>query len=163
MTPPPSPKRRKLRLLRAGDLPSDATLLIRATPASVDAAVTDLAAGALDSAEIYEVELPDGRRVSLYAVSVFSRPGGADPNELLRRFPRAPCYLEASVAAVRSAGFAVLPTGATPEHYDILLVGSGAPVRVSPSMAELTSAARRLVEVCGEMRPNPSYAGGVYG
>ncbi|MGH7490532.1 MAG: hypothetical protein ACREMY_33715, partial [bacterium] len=64
--PPPSPRRRKLRMLRAEGPPNDATLLIRATPASVDAAVVDLVDSAFDSGDVYEVELPGGARVALY-------------------------------------------------------------------------------------------------
>lgn len=84
MTLPPSPRRRKLRMLRAAALPFERTVVIRATPASVDEAVLDIAETALDSAEIYEVERPDGRRVALYGVSVFARPAGGDTGELLR-------------------------------------------------------------------------------
>lgn len=149
-------------MLRPGDPPDDTALLIRAVPASLDEAVLDIAETALDSADAYELHRPDGRRVVLYGVSVFGRPVGADPGELLRRFAGAPFYLEASVQQVRSAGFDVQPTGSNPNHFDVLLVDGQPPDRPLLSRAEVELAARRLVELCGEMRPNPSYAGDDY-
>lgn len=70
MTLPASPRRRKVRMLRPGGSADDMTLLIRATPASFDAAMLDMAEDALESAAVYEVDRPDGRRVALYGVSV---------------------------------------------------------------------------------------------
>jgi len=150
-------------MLRAVALPIGPTLVIRATPASVDEAVLDIAETALDSADIYEVERPDGRRVALYGVSVFARPAGGDTGELLRRFAASPFYLAATVPQVRAAGFDVLPTGTNPDHFDVLLVDGQSPDQPLLARAEVEAAARRLVEACGEMRPNPSYAGGVHG
>lgn len=114
MTPPPSPRRRKVRMHRPDGPPDDATLLIRATPASIDEATLDIAEDALESAAVYDVERPGGGRVALYGVSVFARRPGASPVEVLRRFASWPYYLEASAGAVRAAGFDVLPTGAKP-------------------------------------------------
>ena len=54
MTPPPSPRRRKLRMLR--DEPAgDTIVVIRATPLTVDATIEDIAEAATESAEAYEV------------------------------------------------------------------------------------------------------------
>ncbi len=154
---PPSPRRRKLRMLRDGEPPDDMTLLIRATPSSVDEAVLDISEDALDSADIYEVERPGGR-VALYGVSVFARPPGAGAGDLLRRFASSPFYLEATVSQLRTAGFEVLPTGTNPDHFDVLLVDGRSPTAPLIARVEVELAARRLVEACGEMHPNPSYA-----
>jgi hypothetical protein len=77
-------------MLRPGGPPDDATLLIRAMPASTEDAVVDMAEDALDSAAVYEVTGPSGERVALYGVSVFARPPGTSPVELLRRFASSP-------------------------------------------------------------------------
>lgn len=159
----PSPGRRKLRMLRPGKLLADTLLLIRAVPASQDEAVLDIAETALDSADTYEVERPDGRRVVLYGTSVFGRVPGVAPEDLLRRFAGSPSYLEATVREVRSSGFDVVPTGANPDHFDLLLIDGRSPDLPRLSLAEVELAARRLVEVCGELHPNPSYAGGGHG
>ncbi len=135
-------------------------LLVRATPASVDEAVLDIAESALDSADTYEVVRPDGRRVALYGVSVFARSPGVQPGELLRRFAASPFYLEASAGDIRFSGFDILPTGTNPDHFDLLLIDDRTPGQPLLTVAEIELAARRLVEICGEMRPNPSYAGG---
>jgi len=163
MTPPPSPRRRKLRMLRDGDLPEDDMLLIRAAPATVDETVLDIAETALDSADTYVVEGPDGQPVALYGVSVFIRPQGSAPAVLLRRFAGSPFYLEASVREIRASGFDLLATGAKPDHFDVLLVSDRIPTEPLLSLAEIEDAARRLVEACGELHPNPSYAGRRHG
>ncbi|MDP9420780.1 MAG: hypothetical protein M3P53_11660 [Actinomycetota bacterium] len=106
MTLPASPRRRKVRMLRPGGSADDMTLLIRATPASFDAAMLDMAEDALESAAVYEVDRPDGRRVALYGVSVFARPFGGSPLDVSRRFASSPYYLEAAAGDVRAAGFA---------------------------------------------------------
>lgn len=163
MTQPPSPGRRKLRMLRVGDLAEDSMLLIRAAPATVDETVLDIAETALDSADTYVVERPDGQQVPLYGVSVFGRSQGVAPADLLRRFAGSPFYLEASVREIRASGFTVLATGANPDHFDVLLVSDRGPTEPLLSLAEIEVAARRLLGVCGEMRVNPSYAGGSHG
>lgn len=163
MTPPSSPRRRKVRMLRPEGPPDDAALLIRATPASIDEATLDIAEDAWESAAVYDVEPPSGDPVALYGVSVFARPPGASPLEVLRRFASSPYYLEATAGAVRAAGFDVLPTGANPDHFDVLLVdGRGRDDPLLP-LAEVRAAAERLVAVCGEPRPNPAYPGGSHG
>lgn len=163
MTPPPSPRRRKIRMLRTEGPPDDATLLIRAIPASIDEAVVDVAEDALESAAVYEVERPSGERVALYGVSVFARPHGMSSVEVLRRFASSAYYLEVTAGDVRAAGFDVLPTGANPDHFDVLLVGGRDPNDQLLPLAELRAAAERLVAVCGEAQPNPAYAGGSHG
>lgn len=162
MTAPPSPRRRKERMLRFDGQADAATLVVRAVPDSFDEAVLAIAESALDSADTYAVQRPGGRRVLLYGVSVFGRPPGEDPDELLRRFGASPHYVEATVGDVRAAGFDVLPTGANPGHFDVLLVDEQDEDRPLLSISEVKLAARRLVAVFGEMRPNPSYAGGVH-
>lgn len=163
MTPPPSPRRRKVRMLRPEGPPDDVTLLIRATPASVDEAIVDMAEDALESAAVYEVDRPGGERVALYGVSVFARPPGVPPVDVLRRFASSPYYLEASAGAVRSVGFDVLPTGASAAHFDVLLVDGCRPDEPLLSLAEVQAAAQRLVALCGEAQPNPAYPGGTHG
>ncbi len=163
MTPPPSPRRRKVRMLRPEGPPDDATLLIRATPASIAEATLDIAEDALESAAVYDVERPGGGRVALYGVSVFARPPGASPVEGLRRFASSPYYLEATAGAVRAAGFDVLPTGANLDHFDVLLVDDRSANDPLLPLTELRLAAERLVAVCGDPRPNPAYPGGSHG
>lgn len=147
-------------MLRPGEAADATTLLIRATPGSLDETVVDMAEAAVNSADTYEVERPDGLRVLLYGVSVFGRTPGADAGELLRRFASSPYYLEASARQVRAAGFEVLPTGANRAHFDVLLIDGQSASQPLLSMGELHAAARRLVEACGDIRPNRSYAGG---
>lgn len=163
MTPPPSPRRRKVRMLRPGGPPDDATLLIRATPASTDEAVVDIAEDALESAAVYEVDRPSGERVALYGVSVFARPHGVSPVEVLRRFASSAYYLEVTAGDARAAGFDVLSTGANPDHFDVLLVDGRHPDDPFLPLAELRAVAERLVAVCGEAQPNPAYPGGSHG
>lgn len=90
-------------------------------------------------------------------------PAGADVGELLRRFAASPFYLEATVRQVRAAGLDVLPTGANPDHFDVLLVDGRSPDQPLLPRAEVELAARQLVAACGEPHPNPSYAGGAHG
>lgn len=159
MTLPPSPGRRKLRMVRDGSPPDDLVLLIRATPSTIAETVRDIAESALDSADTYVVDHSDVGRVVLYGVSVFARQPGTEPAELLGRFAASPRYLETSVGAVRSAGFGVLPTGPNPAHFDVLLIGDRTEPEGLLSLEEVELTARRLVAVCGHLRLNPSYAG----
>lgn len=163
MTVRPSPRRRKLRMLRPGEPPEGTTLLVRAAPVSVDEAVLDIAEDALESAEIYEVDRPIGGRVALYGVSVFALWPGRAPVDVLRRFASSPYHLQARAADVRAAGFDVLATGSNPDHFDVLLVDGRAPEELLLPLAPLVAAARRLVDACGELRPNPAYSGGSHG
>ena len=150
-------------MLRRGGPPDDTTLLIRATPASVDEGTLDIAEDALESAAVYEVDRPGGERVALYGVSVFTRPHGVRPTEVLRRFASSPSYLEATAGGLRAAGFDVLPTGANPDHFDVLLIDGRYPDEPLLPVAELRVAVERLVAVCGEPRRNPAYPGGSHG
>ncbi len=163
MTPPPSPRRRKVRMVRSVGPPDDATLVIRAVPGSIEDAVVDIAEDALESAAIYEVDGPGGARVALYGVSVFARPPGTSPVEVLRRFSSSAYYLEVSAGEVRAADLAMLATGVNPDHFDVLLVDGRRPDDPLLPLAELRAAAARLVAVCGDPRPNPAYAGGSHG
>lgn len=163
MTPPPSPRRRKVRMLRPEGPPDDMALLIRAMPASIDEAILDIAEDALESAAVYEVERLGGGRVALYGVSVFARSRGASPVEVLRRFASSPYYLEATAGTVRAAGFDLLPTGANPDHFDVLLVDDRSTDDPLLPLTEVRAAAERLVAVCGDPRSNPAYPGGSHG
>lgn len=118
---------------------------------------------ALDSAEIYEVDRPIGGRVALYGVSVFALWPGIAPVDVLRRFASSPYHLQARAADVRPVGFNVLATGSNPDHFDVLLVDGRAPEESLLPLAALVAAARRLVDACGELRPNPAYSGGSHG
>jgi hypothetical protein len=100
--------------------------------------------------------------VALYGVSVFARPG-VSPTAVLRRFASSPFYLEATAGDLRKAGFDVLPTGANPDHFDVLLVDGRHPDEPLLPVAELRVAAERLVTLCGEPRANPAYPGGRHG
>ncbi|MGQ0743611.1 MAG: hypothetical protein ACT4OS_04590 [Acidimicrobiales bacterium] len=113
----------------------------------------------MESAAVYEVEGPGGDRVALYGVSVFARQRGTSPIDVLRRFASSPYFFEAAVGAVRAAGFDVLPTGANPDHFDVLLVDGRLPDEPLLPLDEVRAAAGRLVVVCGDPRPNPAYPG----
>lgn len=157
-TTPPSPRRRKLRMVRQGEEPGDLVVVVRAAPATVAETVEDMVTAAEFSAEAYVVERHDGRRELLYGISVYARrpDAGAD---LLRRFSASPCYFEVSVGLLTAAGFPVLPTGADPDHYDVQLV-PGRLERDPADSALVTRAASRLVARAGDLQPNPFYAGG---
>lgn len=121
MPVPPSPRRRKVRLVRE-EVPDDTVLVVRATPGDREQAVRSIAEDAGLSGEIYVIELVDGYREVLHGVSVFARRPGVTVSEVLARFPVAPCYLETSSGRLRAAGFPVHPTGTNPDHYDVQLV-----------------------------------------
>jgi hypothetical protein len=97
--------------------------------------------------------------VTLYGVSVFAVPPDLGVRAVLSRFAAWPFYLAATVGELRSSGFQVLPTGIDPDHFDVVLVDGELPDRPLLPLAALEVAARRLVEACRELRPNPSYAG----
>ncbi len=158
MTAPP-PRGRKTRLVRPEDVPDDLLLVIRAMPAQRSAAVEEMVDRAQLSASVYVVE-QSGRRHLLYGASVFARRSGGDATDVLRRFPRAPMFVEAPVGTVRAAGFEVVPTGTDADHFDVQLIAGVAEPDVLPSEAELRAAATRLLDAAGELQPNPSYAGG---
>ena len=64
-------------MLRRGGPPDDTTLLIRATPASVDEATVDIAEDALESAAVYEVAARPQRILSAGAGIRPARPTSA--------------------------------------------------------------------------------------
>jgi hypothetical protein len=161
MAAPPSPRRRKQRFLRSGGAPGESLLVVRATPARRAEAVTALAADAELSARVYVVEHLETRRELLFGVSVFAHREGTQRSEVLARFPVAPTFVEASVGLIRSAGFEVLPTGENPEHFDIQLIPGVAEQSLPVSATALVDAAARLLDVMGDLRPNPSYAGAI--
>jgi hypothetical protein len=152
-----SPRRRKLRLVRADAVPADLVLLVRAAPASVDEAVDDIARDALQSGRTYVVLDETGKREPLFGVSTFAHRPGVSVLSLLARFDDAPSYLEAQVGAMRSAGFTVLPTGTNPDHFDIQLLPGRADDNADEPVLAVRAAAARLVAVAGELRPNPIY------
>lgn len=157
MALPPSPRRRKVRLLR-DEAADDAVLVVRATPADLDEAVASIAEDARQSAEVYVVDVPGGREL-LYGVSVFAHPPGTDIAEVLDRFPGAPCYLETTAGRLRAAGFGVHPTGTNPDHYDVQLADGIRETDAQLGFEELLHAARRFAETAGSPLPSPSYAG----
>src|SRR5881396_1729345 len=95
-TTPPSPRRRKVRMVRRGEEPSDLIVVIRAAPATVAETIEDMVTAAEFSAETYVVERDDGSRELLYGVSVYARRPEAEADVLIR-FSASPCYLEVSV------------------------------------------------------------------
>ena len=133
-------------------------LVIRAMPDNRSAAVEEMVDRAQLSASVYVVE-QSGKWHLLYGVSVFAHRPGRDATDVLRRFPRAPMFVEAPVGAVRAAGFEVVPTGSDADHFDVQLVDGVAELDAPPSEAEVRAAAIRLLDAAGEWRPNPSYAG----
>lgn len=56
----PSPRRRKLRLVREGEEPADLVVVVRAAPAAAAETVEDVVRAAEFSAEAYVVAPPDG-------------------------------------------------------------------------------------------------------
>lgn len=76
-------------MVRPGPPPDDLVLVLRATPGSVEAAVGDITAAALQSAAVYVVEDGTDRHL-LLGVSVFAVPAGGNPAEVLVRFDTAP-------------------------------------------------------------------------
>ena len=158
-TPPPSPYRLKVRMVRSEGPPDDLLVVVRATPGVVAAAIDAVVATAAESAGTYVVPRPGGGLEVLFGVSVYALRPGIDPLEVLGRFPYAPAYVAATVGALAVAGFGVLPTGANPDHFDVQLL-PGRSEGSAVGAAELRSAAERLLAAAGELRPNPAYAEG---
>jgi hypothetical protein len=155
---PPSPRRRKVRLVR-DEVPDDTTLVVRATPVTRADTATSIAEDAGLSAEIYVIELPDGSREVLYGVSVFAHRPGTDMSEVLARFPSAPSYLETTAGLLRAAGYPVYATGSNPDHYDVQLMTGITETGAQPAPDDLLRAATGIVDKAGGPRPSPSYAG----
>lgn len=112
------------------------------------------------SARQYVVEAVPGVREVLYGVSVFARPPGVNIAAVLERFTGAPAYVEVAIGALRTAGLAVLATGANVDHFDIQLLGGVHESDPAASTEDLRAAAARVLAVGGPLRPNPAYAGG---
>ena len=145
-------------MLRAEDPPDDLLVVVRATPDDRRLAAVEIAHDAAESALVYVVADGDAH-VILHGVSVFAWRGGVDAAEVLRRFPFAPRYVAVTVGTLRAARFPVLPTGANPDHFDVQLVPGRSPDDGSADAEQLADAARRMLEVAGDLRPNPAYAG----
>jgi len=90
---------------------------------------------------------------------VFARPPGVEVATVLARFDDAPGYLETTVGVLRAAGFAVWPTGSVATHFDVQLL-PGRREDEPVTLEAVRSAAVRLLNVAGELRLNPAYAGG---
>jgi hypothetical protein len=95
----------------------------------------------------------------LYGVSVLGCTGDTERIDLLRRFPRAPAYVEARVGRLREAGFEVIPTGTDIHHFDVQLVNNVSENAVQPTTVELEAVAARLLSAAGKLHSNPAYAG----
>lgn len=145
-------------MLRPVEAPDDLVLLIRAAPDNVEETIEDIAEDARDSADRYVIEGSAGERELLFGVSVFARSEAAAADEVLRRFARAPAYLEAPVGTIRRAGFSVLPTGDNTDHFDVQLIAGRVEEEGLAVILEVRQAAERLVRACGDLRPNPAYA-----
>ena len=157
-TPPrPGPQRRKVRMLRAEAPPDDLLVVLRATPSDVDEAVTQAVKDAAGSALTYLVVI-EGRAEILHGVSVFAHRDGVDARVVLHRFAFAPMYCAALVGVLRRAGFAVLPTGANVDHFDVQLVSGRSDEQGPVDQFTLASAAQLMIEAAGEFLPNPAYA-----
>ena len=157
---PPSPRRRKKRLVRIGEVPADLLVVIRAMPADRVRGVEEMMHGAILSAGAYVVERQDGVRRLLYGVSVFAQREGQDLTDVLYRFPAAPMFVAAPVGVIRRCGFEVLPTGSDPDHFDVQLIAGVNEADAPASEDEVRAAVNRLVDAAGDVRPNPSYAVG---
>lgn len=145
-------------MVRTGATPDDLVIVIRAAPSNRAEVVEDIATAAMLSAEAYVVERDDGSRELLYGVSVYARRQDADP-DVLARFSASPCFLEASVGLLRTAGFPVLPTGTDPDHFDVQLLSDYS--EEDPADNErVWQAASKLAARAGDLWPNPLYAGG---
>jgi hypothetical protein len=160
VTLPPSPRRRKTRLVRRGEVLEDLLVVIRAMPADRARGVEEMVDRAVLSAATYVVERDDGGRDLLYGVSVFAHRPGRELTDVLYRFPAAPTFVAATVGAIRQCGLQVFPTGSNTDHFDVQLIPGVSEADEPPSEGDVRAAADRLLEGAGDMRPNPSYAVG---
>ena len=159
MTLPPSPRRRKKRLVRVGEIPDDLLVVIRAMPADRVKGIAEMVDSAILSAGRYVVEGEDEIRELLYGVSVFAQREGQELIDVLYRFPAAPMFVAATVGVIRRRGFQVLPTGHNTDHFDVQLISRVTEADLPPAENDVRTAVNRLLEAAGDMRPNPFYAG----
>jgi len=103
------------------------------------------------------VDAPGGGRELLYGASVFARSSGVEPTEVLGRFRAAPTYVETTVGVLRAVGFAVISTGQSVDHVD---AGADQRRHRGRRPGDARRCSRRGPSAVGELRPNPSYAGG---
>lgn len=119
--------------------------------------MVEIAEDAAESANVYVITI-GGRTELLHGVSVFAQRDGIGVNLVLERFAYAPRYCAARVGDLRRAGFEVLPTGANLDHFDVQLV-PGRSVEDGPAdPTALARAALLMIQVAGELLPNPAYA-----
>lgn len=160
MAAPPSPARRKSRLLRDGDVLADDVIVVRAAPVDPRRAIRNIVDDAHDSGSTYVVAHDAGLEI-LHGISVFARRPGVRTAELMVRFRLSPSILEASAGALRGGGFELWATGTNPDHYDVQLVpGRIEAVDPQATVRELGAAAAGFLWVAGGLQPNPGYAGG---
>jgi hypothetical protein len=157
---PPSPRRRKTRLVRVGEVPDDVLVVIRAMPADRVRGLEEMVDSAILSADMYVIEGADGGRELLYGVSVFAQPEGQELTDVLLRFPAAPMFAATSVGVIRGCGFEAYPTGSNADHFDVQLISGVTEADAPASEDDVRAAVLRLLEAAGDMRPNPSYAVG---
>ena len=150
MATPPSPRRRKVRHVRSADTADDLVVVVRATPANRADAIDALVETASESAATYVVITATGDAELLFGVSVFALRPGLDSAEVLERFPYAPTFVSATVGALRAAGFAVLPTGMNPEHFDVQLL-PGCSESPASAEADVTRCRRSPARCCGRL------------
>jgi hypothetical protein len=132
-------------MLRPETVPDDLLVVVRATPADREVAIATIADDAEESARIYVVAEAD-TIVILHGVSVFAHRNDVDVADVLRRFPFAPAYVAATVGRLRAGGFAVFPTGANVDHFDLQLVPARTVDDGPADRPSLVAAARRVLE-----------------
>jgi hypothetical protein len=156
---PPATGRRKSRLVRDDPPPDDRVVVVRATGPDRDQTVADMVRDARYSGDTYAIERPDGSRDVLFGVSVFAVQPGRTVADVLERFATSSHYLAVTIGTLRAAGFAVIPTGANTDHFDVQLVAGIPADRPAPAVtdADLAAKAKALVELAGPAQPNPAY------
>jgi hypothetical protein len=120
--------------------------------------VEEVVERALLSAAVYVVAQASERQL-LYGVSVFAHRQDEDAVGILERLRAAPMFVEAPVGVIRAAGFEIIPTGQSPDHFDRQLIAGVTETERPRPEGEVRAAAIRLLDIAGEMRPNPFYTG----
>jgi hypothetical protein len=157
---PPSPRRRKVRLVRDERPPDDALVVLRAAAPDRSRTLRNAVLDATESGATYVVAR-GGRREVLYGISVFACRADGEPAQVLSAFPLSPHHLELTVGLIREAGFDVIATGTNPDHYDVqLMSGRFEDEQPEATPEELRGAVARLLWAAGDLKPNPAYAGG---